>query len=778
MPVSEPEDSERAHGLHIEKVGNHVVLRRLLDDDAGERRFFASVPSSPGDSAVFATEAALRDTRVLAAVREACRFVLNSGPPQDDRARRRLWIAVPDLAGRHPDEGSMAQALADEFAVDVLAPEGPLAAVPGGTLFAGPPGWTRFSPGTREPGFAHRFPTPAWEASLPAGPVRAAGVVLEQVPAGLRARPEASAATAAAVAPAAHPQILVECADSATPIAPAALASAVAELHPEVRGQLEFVPAAPRALPLGHGHGLANALGQDVVLATGFVLREENGTGRTVARDETSGAFWHPFPRALRCSPDGSTGVAAVSPPPRGWVPATPLSYLPAHGRGDVVARVVPAGLALSPGIPTAATTADGFAFEPHQMSVIIGDPSVPVPQGVPAALEALVSGLQPEQASRCRLIVLAAVDERMRAALVSAAGDLAPRLRFLRSPGEHPRSRPRQPAPAGPQPPAALPPLPASRPLTVGQPPAELREQAPTVVLRKRADAEPGQGPPQPEAGTGVVLAELGADAVEPTHTSTSEERSRFAAAAEPEFAELLPSVNSALANFPALRDHSGDDAKADFVAVCFYLGRGRYGASAVNRLLREGESGSARDYVACLTSGLRRLPVHRGAAFRMARRPEAAPAYEVGAVLDEPGFLSASGDCDLSIEQEHLDVVIWSRSARRLGAFGSSGLPGEVVFTASTRFKVLGTDDEQDVPAVLMRELRPGEESSSGCLDEADESVLPRLRRALGRRRAASPQVLDNPDQLLRLTDPVGLVAREPGETTRKLTAAASTS
>ena len=55
MPVSESEGAGRANGLHLEKVGANVVLRRQGDDDENERRFFASVPSSPGNSAVFAT---------------------------------------------------------------------------------------------------------------------------------------------------------------------------------------------------------------------------------------------------------------------------------------------------------------------------------------------------------------------------------------------------------------------------------------------------------------------------------------------------------------------------------------------------------------------------------------------------------------------------------------------------------------------------------------------------------------------------------------------------
>src|SRR5699024_2304220 len=131
---------------------------------------------------------------------------------------------------------------------------------------------------------------------------------------------------------------------------------------------------------------------------------------------------------ALRCSPDGSTRVVAANPPPRGWEPANALAYRPVRDLGDVVARVVPAGLALGPGAATGPNTADQFSFEPHQMSIIIGEPSTPLPSHVPAALQSLLVGLEPAQRARCRLIVLGVVDERMRVELVSAAGELAQR--------------------------------------------------------------------------------------------------------------------------------------------------------------------------------------------------------------------------------------------------------------------------------------------------------------------------------------------------------------
>lgn len=795
MPASEQDGAGREHGLHVEMLGTNVLVRRPQGDDQQELRYAASVPALPHSSAVLATTTALRDGGFLPALREACRAVTAKST-----SPHRIWIAVSGLSTPGPDGTPVAQQLADELGADLVVPDGPLVRASGGTLFSGPQGsWDLFSRGTRTRHFAHRYPTPAWETALPKGAGSVSGITLEQIPAGLLARPESaeSARWGATVSPSAHhPRILVEQGDSPRPIPPAALSSLVTQLHPAARGTVELVPATPRALPAGQGPPLAAALGQDVLLSTGFVLRGAGGDEHTVVRDESSGESWEPFPRALRCSADGTIRVVAAAAPPPGWTLAGPLAYQPAEQASTVIARVVPAGLALSPGVPTAPTAADQLRFEPHQMSVVIGDPSVPVPAGVPQALRLLLRALEPQRRTRCRLIVLGTIDVGMRDELVTAAGDLAERLRFLEEPQRRaatsaanpPGAAPASPAqPASPAPPATpappvtpapagpLPPLPASRPATVSEPPAEL------VANAAPAPAEPPSSlakPPSTEktplsekdtprpASSDVVPATLDEHSVDPNHDSTPEERARFAEAAGSEFDDFLPSVNSALASFPALREGlsepSGQDTKADFVAVCLYLGRNGFGANETNRVLRTNEPEPARDYrdyTACLTSGLRRLPVHRGAAFRLARR-QADPVYTVGEVLSEPGFLSASTESDLTCEQEHLDVVIWSNSARRTSPFHRNGLAGEVVFTAATRFKVLETDDDEGAPAVLMRELRTGEETTAGLLDEADEAVLPRLRRALARRRAGELRVLDDPDQQLRLADPVGLI------------------
>ena len=115
--------------------------------------------------------------------------------------------------------------------------------------------------------------------------------------------------------------------------------------------------------------------------------------------------------------------------------------------------------------------------------------------------------------------------------------------------------------------------------------------------------------------------------------------------------FGEALATVNAALATWPSMR---ADDAagKADYVAVCLYLGRGQGGSRVVNEALRSGGNGLLDGQVPCLTSGLRRLPTHRRAVLRQGRAAEALEHRSTpGTVLTEPGFLAASTDLDVSV-------------------------------------------------------------------------------------------------------------------------------
>lgn len=353
--------------------------------------------------------------------------------------------------------------------------------------------------------------------------------------------------------------------------------------------------------------------------------------------------------------------------------------------------------------------------------------------------LRQLLDGLTTGQRGRVRLLILGIADERMRAELTAIAGEpngrspayppISPAddvasststpLDEAHSPGTA-EDEPVEPPPAsesgepveGPDAEqhqaAHATPLPTHRPRTVSEPPVELlsgparRPSTPDSSEPSapdpdgRAPGSPTAAPPEPvsdrestppapeePARPRLVPAQAPGTGAPHDHRSTGEERSRFARAVGSEFDEVLPGVNTVLATHPALRENEADEAKADFVAVILYTGRGEHGGNAVNRMLRTGNAGSARDYVACLTSGLRRLPVHRGPSFRFGGSPEEdADGYEPGAVLSEPGFLSATAADDLTANEAHGDVVIWSHSARRVSLFGRNSLPEEVVF------------------------------------------------------------------------------------------------
>ncbi|WP_157405293.1 hypothetical protein [Actinopolyspora halophila] len=600
----------------------------------------------------------------------------------------------------------------------------------------------------------------------------------------------------------------------------------LARLSGMLRTRWELVPSTAAEGAPERMRELAERLGNDVLAATGRVLHDGSGGEQSVVGDD--GETWSPFPVSLWHSSNGVARVALTARAPRGWVRLDQLVYRRAETGAaapapeEMVARVVPGGLALLPFAHAGSVgAADGIAFEQHRMTVSVGLPYVPVPPEAPHVLRQLLDGLTPGQRGRVRLLILGIADERTREELTAIAGE--PNGRNLAYPPISPADdvtgatssppeetgsatptgeEPAEPAPTpesgapteGPdaeqQPAVHATPMPTHRPRTVSEPPAELLSRStrgpstvdpsiPTTPVQNGEVPEaPAAAPPEPasdrESGSPTaeeparprfVPARAGGTGTPHNHRSTPEERSRLARALGTEFDEVLPSVNTVLATHPALRENEADEAKADFVAVILYTGRGENGANAVNRLLRTGDTGSTRDYVACLLSGLRRLPVHRGPSFRFGGSPdEDIDDYEPGAVLSEPGFLSATAADDLTANEEYGDVVIWSHSARRVSLFGRNSLPEEVVFSSDSRFKILSTTDEESGrPALLLRELRPDERTSHGELDETDLAMLPKLRRALRRRHDTEPRVLSERDQLDRMSSPVGLVPRE---------------
>ncbi|MFR9731784.1 hypothetical protein ACL03H_21350 [Saccharopolyspora sp. MS10] len=251
----------------------------------------------------------------------------------------------------------------------------------------------------------------------------------------------------------------------------------------------------------------------------------------------------------------------------------------------------------------------------------------------------------------------------------------------------------------------------------------------------------------------------------------STGGEQTRFTTAAGPSFSDALATVNAAMASWPALRQDDSVGAKADFVAVCLYLGRGEGGAEVVNEAIRGGVQPELDGHLPCLVSGIRRLPTHRRPVLRQGVLKDSAEETSTpGTLFVEPGFLSASMNLDVTVPGALVDVLIWPHRARRTSELALNRPMDEVVFLAGTRFKTLAVrdlneqedeDEERDEDAVappkmavLFRELAPDERATSTELDDRDLAALSKLDRALARRQRGTLRVLEDADAMTRLT------------------------
>ncbi|EWC60578.1 Proline-rich protein [Actinokineospora spheciospongiae] len=277
---------------------------------------------------------------------------------------------------------------------------------------------------------------------------------------------------------------------------------------------------------------------------------------------------------------------------------------------------------------------------------------------------------------------------------------------------------------------------------------------------------------PVEPAAPVGAVR-EAGSEAVAAVvplvladRSSSAAEQARFAASAGELFGEALATVNAALATWPSLRQGGAAGIKADYVAVCLYLGRGPLAGTELNQAVRAGDGAELTGLLPCLVSGIRRLPVHRRAVLRQGRLGSAEHEAAPGVVLTEPGFLSASMDLDVTVPGADLDVLIWPATARRTSELLVNRPVGEAVFAAAGRFKALAVrtaegeeDPEREGPAAprvaaLFRELAPGELPTTTDLDEQDLAVLAKLDRVLARRQRAPLRLVDDPEAAARLT------------------------
>ncbi|MFB9909052.1 hypothetical protein [Allokutzneria oryzae] len=245
-------------------------------------------------------------------------------------------LVLPGAAG---GANPPARWLADRLGTEVLAPEGRVVTVPGGSVFVAGGRWLRLRPGAPPLPLGSRFPVPRWEI----GPVRPSlgQAFVEQIPAGLWLRPQPPGGLTGQV--------------FALPCLPDVLTVVVGDpgrppvWAEDVRALLTAIPAALRpAVRLaglgddGPGQDLADRLGAAVTSWTGLPVASRGGVD-VVAVDRDGRPAWRPFATVLRHFPGGGEPkVVRYRSPAAGLVERQPGVFAFADG---VVAEVVESGL-------------------------------------------------------------------------------------------------------------------------------------------------------------------------------------------------------------------------------------------------------------------------------------------------------------------------------------------------------------------------------------------------------------------------------------------------
>ncbi|WP_262061196.1 hypothetical protein [Streptomyces sp. STR69] len=228
-----------------------------------------------------------------------------------------LRLVLAEAGTDRPDRPAVARRIADDWGLEVEAPDGSALVVPGGSLYVpvGPRGggWWRFSPGEKPVPLGPRSPTPSWQAALGRVPSGTdSGCVVEQIPAGLLIRP-AEAATpqpgdlyhAIPVDPR-RPAVVVGV-PYGEDVSAAEVAELLAALPESAASGVRLVPGGLRdLLPLGQS--VAWMLGSEVEVTTGLPLFAADGpldtyAARSVLVGPDGTPRWLPFVDAVVCLP-------------------------------------------------------------------------------------------------------------------------------------------------------------------------------------------------------------------------------------------------------------------------------------------------------------------------------------------------------------------------------------------------------------------------------------------------------------------------------------------
>ncbi len=527
----------------------------------------------------------------------------------------------------------------------------------------------------------------------------------------------------------------------------------------------------PYGIDTSLGRLVADQLGEPIAMFTGLPVGNlRTGGPAVIAVDPRGQQTWRPFVTEVQCAPHEAVPVVTgYRAPVQGLAEVEPGVFSLGDG---VVLEVVPSGLWVREhDEPYNAAEVRSQPVDPEWARLTVGTPGRTTPGAVAVHGAALVERLEPEVRKLLRVVFCdskvsappppppppapptvpqhaapahAAVESvqptfgtqnpaAVAAALGAAAQALSNRDSSSNGTGFFTAVTPVEPEPAY----AAIPPSETATVTVSAQVVADAEEAAfpssdpDAAAVRFRVD---GPLPPQPLASWELPAQSNGErETVLPDHTSSDLERDAVRRALGERYGVHAATVCRLLAQRPdAEEDPAAFEAMVtDLTALLACVSQDE---EMVVDTLRMGRLGRLRPYVACIVSGLNRLPLHSGIAVVWGQSGPTGPRrYRSGDVLVEHGLLDAIANPTQRVEGA-TEYLLWSVTGRRVEVADRVAVATEerVVFPPGTAFRVLAVADaEGEHPQqVLMQEMAGA--AADQEIAGLRPSVLSQLERA----------------------------------------------
>jgi hypothetical protein len=551
----------------------------------------------------------------------------------------------------------------------------------------------------------------------------------------------------------------------------------------------------PYGIDASLGRLVADQLGEPIAMFTGLPVGNlRTGGPAVIAVDPRGQQTWRPFVTEVQCSPhEGVPVVTGYRTPVQGLAEVSPGVFSLGDG---VVLEVVPSGLWVREhDEPYNAADVRSQPVDPEWARLTVGTPGRTTPGAVAVHGAALVERLEPEVRKLLRVVFCDATvtpppppaPPQHAAPAHAAPVEPARPERAEPARAEHAQPGPVQPSfgtqsfgthvsvtqPSSPAAIAAA--LGAAaqalstrdssdngtgfftavtpvepEPAYVGMAPSEPAIASVTTYAMDDPDeaafpsSDPdaaavrfrldGPLPAQPLASWEVPAQDGGErETIAADHTSSDLERDAVRRALGERYGVHAATVCRLLAQRPdAEEDPAAFEAMVtDLTALLACVSQDE---EMVVETLRMGRLGRLRPYVACIVSGLNRLPVHNGVAMVWGQSGPTGPRrYRTGDVLVEHGLLDAIANPTQRVEGT-TEYLLWSVTGRRVEVADRVAVATEerVLFPPGTAFRVLAVAEaEGDHPQqVLLQEMAgPAADQEIAGLRP---SVLSQLERA----------------------------------------------